>query len=146
MATVDMSDVIAELEAEARRIRDDAADRVLQMCKDDCPVGQDSPTRSQPPGRLRDSLHIDGVFDESPRFTFEIASNLDYAQFTDDVDTQPHLIFAVFAKSLRFWWEDGPDGPGIYNYKWVRHPGTHGQHWFADKNEARFNDALDEVV
>ena len=38
--------------------------------------------------------------------------------------TRPHPIVARRAKSLRFFWEKGPKGPGIYFYFAVRHLGT----------------------
>lgn len=38
--------------------------------------------------------------------------------------TRPHPISAVNAKALRFFWVRGPQGPGIYFYRSVKHPGT----------------------
>ncbi len=38
--------------------------------------------------------------------------------------TRPHTISARNAKSLAFFWEDGPEGPDVYFYLSVRHPGT----------------------
>ena len=37
--------------------------------------------------------------------------------------TRPHQIVA-HGKALRFFWPDGPQGPGIYFFKWINHPGT----------------------
>jgi len=37
--------------------------------------------------------------------------------------TRPHPITA-HGKSLRFFWPSGPQGPGIYFFYSVRHPGT----------------------
>lgn len=38
--------------------------------------------------------------------------------------TRPHPIAAVNTPALRFFWPRGPEGPGIYYYKSVQHPGT----------------------
>lgn len=38
--------------------------------------------------------------------------------------TKPHPIVAKPGKTLRFFWDHGPRGPGIYYYKSVMHPGT----------------------
>ena len=38
--------------------------------------------------------------------------------------TKAHLIVARKASALRFFWESGPRGAGIYFFKWVMHPGT----------------------
>lgn len=142
---VDLSDIIQQIETEAARVRDEVAELVLASCKADCPVGQDSPTRREPPGGLRDSLRIENVTDEAPTFGFDIVSDRSYAEFTDEVDTSPHLILPVNASVLRFWWESGPHGADIYHYGFTRHPGTQGQRWFMSQNQQRFDDALEQV-
>lgn len=38
--------------------------------------------------------------------------------------TEPHVIRAKNAKVLAFFWHDGPDGPGVYFFREVHHPGT----------------------
>jgi len=38
--------------------------------------------------------------------------------------TRPHPISAVRGMALRFFWSEGPQGPGIYFFKSVNHPGT----------------------
>jgi hypothetical protein len=52
--------------------------------------------------------------------------------------TKPHVIRAVKAKMLRFFWEKGPKGPGIYFFYKVNHPGT--------KKNPFFSKALDEWI
>lgn len=47
----------------------------------------------------------------------------DYMLFTIPPGTRPHLIRAKRAKALRFYWEKGPRGPGIYFFRKVMHPG-----------------------
>ena len=57
-----------------------------------------SGTRGTPtnpnPGTLRDSMRILETVDDSPTFGGAIGSDLDYAGFTDEIDTQPHVIEA----------------------------------------------------
>lgn len=142
---VDMSGLVEEIENYARQLRDAAAADVLASCKEDCPVSEVTPTNPVS-GTLRDSLEIVDVDDDGTVFSFAIQSEVDYASFTDEEDTVEHPIRAKYAPRLRFWWEDGPAGAGIYHYKQVTHPGTKGQHWFASKNEERFNDALERSV
>ncbi len=38
--------------------------------------------------------------------------------------TAPHDIVAQSAGSLGFYWANGPDGPGVYHFASVHHPGT----------------------
>lgn len=38
--------------------------------------------------------------------------------------SKPHPIVARHAQALRFFWERGPQGPGIYYFRSVQHPGT----------------------
>ena len=53
------------------------------------------------------------------------------AEWTDQ-GTRSHPIVARRAKSLRFFWDNGPDGPGWYNFPAVNHPGFEGSGWFTD--------------
>lgn len=141
-----MSGMERAIRDEAARIVRAAGEIVLADVKDSCPVGQDTPTRRTAPGGLRDSFEIVEIDDTGDVYSLTIGSDVDYASFTDEQDTAPHLIFASATTVLRFWWDNGPGGPGIYNLRFVRHPGTHGQHWFASKNQARWDHALAEAA
>lgn len=55
---------------------------------------------------------------ETYRFTA-----LGYMLFTVPPGTKEHPVAARRAKALRFFWEKGPRGPGIYFFKRVQHPG-----------------------
>jgi hypothetical protein len=64
--------------------------------------------------------------------------------------TQPHYIEAVNARALRFYWERGPRGPGIYYFAHVNHPGAKPNDWVAKainviepEVETFFNSVLD---
>ncbi|HEY4452388.1 MAG TPA: hypothetical protein VGN13_12435 [Solirubrobacteraceae bacterium] len=45
--------------------------------------------------------------------------------------THPHVIEAK-SGSLGFYWENGPDGPGMYYFKRVQHPGTRANRFLSD--------------
>ena len=55
---------------------------------------------------------------ETYRFTA-----LGYMLYTVPPGTKEHPIAARRAKALRFFWEKGPAGPGVYFFKRVQHPG-----------------------
>lgn len=128
-------------------MRDEAAQIVLEMCIADCPVSEPTPTNFQS-GLLRDSLRIEDTEDDDLSVSVSIGSDLDYAQYTDEVDTSIHPIDATNVPFMRFWWENAPiewGGPGIYKFEHVTHPGTKGQKWFSSKMEDRWQTALEQV-
>jgi hypothetical protein len=50
-----------------------------------------------------------------------------------DKGAQPHPIVPVNAPFLRFFWDNGPRGAGVYSFLEVFHPGQVGTGWFSDK-------------
>lgn len=46
--------------------------------------------------------------------------------------TKPHRITAKGDGPLAFFWENGPDGPGMYFFNEVQHPGTKPDRFFTD--------------
>lgn len=63
--------------------------------------------------------------------SYRIGFTTPQATFTND-GTAPHEIRAVNASALRFFWENGPNGAGVYYFQHVNHPGFEGTHWFDD--------------
>lgn len=51
--------------------------------------------------------------------------------------SKAHPIVARRAQALRFFWERGPRGPGIYYYKSVWHPGTDPNPFVAQALDSR---------
>lgn len=139
----DWSSLEQKIHERADEIMDQAYELVLDDCRDDCPVSTPTPTSTREPGQLRDSLRLLEQYTNGTLHVRAIGSDLDYAPYTDEVDTGTHDIFGN--PWLRFWW-DGPNGPGIYFYKHVVHPGTTGQRWFHSKNLGRFQSALATVT
>jgi hypothetical protein len=37
--------------------------------------------------------------------------------------------------TMTFFWQDGPNGSGVYTFQHVNHPGQEATHWFSDKVE-----------
>lgn len=46
--------------------------------------------------------------------------------------TLPHVIKAKNGGVLRFFWEAGPKGPGVYFFRSIQHPGTQPNHFLTD--------------
>jgi len=146
---VDVSDLKQAIEDYAVGLADRAAALVVDKAKAAAPVSTPSPTNNHS-GQLRDSLDVLESF-ESATGTGVVAvravgSLLNYAQFTDEVDTAPHQIYPLGTHHLRFWWDRGPAGAGVYYMPHVNHPGTTGKRWFASSAEAWWLDALQSSV
>ena len=52
-----------------------------------------------------------------------------YALYVEE-GTRPHVIQGN--PTLAFFWPSGPDGPGMYFFGSVNHPGTRGVHFLKD--------------
>lgn len=144
--SVDVSSLIQDVTDFAVQVRDSAIDTVLAECKDVCPVSEADPIRPyRVPGGLRDSLKIVDIQDAGTTFSAAVVSDLPYAQWTDDVDTPDHEI-GPGPIPLVFWWERGPQGPAIYQFHRVHHPGTTGQKWFTDPMPERWDSALNAAA
>lgn len=83
-------------------------------------------------GELRDSAYGPDV--DERELTAIIGFEAPQADYTD-LGTPPHPIFPSNASALRFFWEDGPDGPGMYTFDSVNHPGQAATGWFTDSLE-----------
>lgn len=57
----------------------------------------------------------------------------------------PHDIYPVNAPALTFFWENGPDGPGVYSFQHVSHPGQEATGWFDDAVD-RWDDYVEDAV
>lgn len=80
--------------------------------------------------------------DEAPKRTGQFADNIRFRTFIEGnslgfrisspqplgkfivLGTKPHVIAAKNVQFLRFYWEKGPEGPGVYFFRSVNHPGT----------------------
>lgn len=141
-----MSGALADLETYARDLRDRAAEVVRAETSDAAPVGTATPTSpaGYQPGGLRDSIVLLDQADNGTTFSVTIKADKEYAEFTDE-DTRAHEIVSnPGGPKLRFWWENGPAGEGIYVFNSVFHPGTTGTHWFKDALPERWERALEQ--
>lgn len=104
-----------------REIGTYAAQQMLENAADDAPVKT---------GELAASGYGPEIIDVGNRFIYRIGFSAEQAEWTDQ-GTAPHTILPVRAEHLRFFWEDGPNGPGVYTLDQVSHPGSEGTGWFS---------------
>ncbi len=95
----------AQLKPEARRL--------VGLARDE------APSKS---GRFRRSIGY-RTFDDGKDVGFVVYAKEPLASYIQK-GTKRHPIVAKSSKVLRFWWEEGPEGPGIYFFTRVNHPGT----------------------
>ena len=128
----DMSGCVAAIRADALRIHSAAVRRTLFETRLRCPIRTGALSRSvkTTPSQARGDMIV-----------ATIGSPLDYAAATD-TGSKPHRIVARRARALRFFWERGPRGPGVYFYRSVHHPGTKGTGWFTKEMPTRWLHAL----
>lgn len=94
-------------------------------------------------GELQDSAY--GPEIEGDGLSATIGFDAPQADWTDQ-GVGPHGIDGN--PTMTFFWPDGPNGPGVYSYEHVNHPGQAGTHWFSDKIEewdSYVQDAADNV-
>jgi hypothetical protein len=78
-------------------------------------------------GELKASQY--GPIIDEPNLRAVIGFDAPQADYTD-LGTQPHEIRGN--PRLFFEWQNGPDGPGLYSFHHVQHPGSLGTGWFTD--------------
>lgn len=74
-------------------------------------------------GTLRDSIVKRAVEETSTGLGIRVVATAKYALFVHE-GTTPHVIYAKNSSVLAFNWPNGPNGPGVYFFKQVNHPGT----------------------
>lgn len=126
--------VMVNRQALARAMREQVGARYLLetlTAKFILAAKRDCPKRN---GTLARTIVRRPEFSET-RFTVRVLAggrDAPYGLFVHE-GTQPHGIVAVNADALRFFWPDGGNGPGIYFFASVNHPGTQ-PHPFLRKN------------
>ena len=63
-------------------------------------------------------------FAEADAVGFRVHMPQPLGTFIQEGTVRHRIPLGTGGKVLRFFWEDGPQGPGIYFFKWVDHPGT----------------------
>lgn len=102
----------------ARDVVETAAEALLEDLKDRAPFDT---------GELVDSAY--GPFFDD--LTATLGFSAPQAEYTDQ-GTEPHEIYPSNAKALQFYWPNGPNGPGLYTFDHVNHPGQDGTGWFTE--------------
>lgn len=118
-----------ELREEALRILTEAAEAVAVDLIEAAPVDT---------GELVASAY--GPEIDEVELTATVGFDAPQADYTNE-GVLPHGIDAVNADKMVFFWENGPNGPGVYFFEHVDHPGQEGTHWFDD-----IVDAWDDYV
>lgn len=94
-------------------------------------------------GELQDSAYGPEIDPDGLGAT--IGFSAPQADWTDE-GVFPHGIDGN--PTMTFYWPNGPNGPGVYSYEHVNHPGQPGTHWFSDKVDdwdSYVQDAADNV-
>lgn len=88
-------------------------------------------------GRLRSNTSVSVRREGRTGFRFTARSDVPYASFTSK-PTRPHVIRAVNARFLRFYW---PKVGAVVYFPSVNHPGTRGTGWW-ERTLEDFPDAI----
>ena len=109
----------------ARRVMDDALDGMGKRLLEVAPVGEPDPLgRPRSGERLIDTYFRQSVFEALGSLACTVGFTAPQVTFSNDL-MPPHVIRPRGrGYPLRFWWENGPDGPGEYRYMKVNHPGN----------------------
>jgi hypothetical protein len=121
----DVSEVTERLRDYGRRLFDDALVGMEKRLQEVVPVGEPDPLgRPRTGDRLIDTFFRQATFPLFDSFAATIGYTAPQATFSNDL-MPPHVIRPRGkGYALRFWWEDGPNGPGEYRYMEVNHPGN----------------------
>lgn len=121
----DVSDVLDRFRSYARDVFDDAVDGMGARLREVVPVGDPDPLgRPRVGPRLIDTYERQPTSEGGSSLSATIAYTAPQAHYSNAL-MPPHIIRPRGrGYPLRFWWEDGPNGPGEYRYMKVMHPGN----------------------
>lgn len=137
----DTKAVKKELQARYTRTAKAAAESLVVLLKEGCPVGHDI---RKPGGTLQRSIKSTRRGGAGIRQTYSVGTDVKYASFTD-TGAQAHPIVARRAPLLVFPWER--EGWRLFIGKRVNHPGQKGTKWFSNiMTPARWHTAVDRAV
>ena len=109
----------ADLRVAATDILFEAGQAIMDALVEAAPVGET--------GELRDSAYGPAI-DEST-LTVTVGFEAPQADWTNE-GTPPHGEDGN--PVMTFFWENGPNGAGVYSFTHVNHPGIVASHWFDD--------------
>lgn len=120
----DLSSLEQAVRARAAFLFADAVDNMQAKLQAAAPVGTSDPLgRPRRGPRLRDTFRRGTP--ERTTDTFRIMVGFTAPQATFSNDLMPsHFIAPRGQYPLRFYWDNGPNGPGVYHYMHVNHPGN----------------------
>lgn len=120
----------------ARDVHDAAVDQLVGDLHEQAPVGETH--------ELVTSFRGPDTYEDATGVHSTVAFDADYASYTDE-GVAPHTISPRNARSLRFFWADGPQGAGTYHFDSVEHPGIEATNWFSDPTDNWPEYVQDEV-
>ena len=110
----------------SRQFADTAGPLIRTALKAEAPVGKPSLTKTNQPGRLRDSIRYERPVTTADRLTMTFNAYTPYARYVLE-GTKPHQIRPKAARYLAFYGSDGRAvyvGPRGNPDRFVNHPGT----------------------
>lgn len=137
--TADASRLRDGLARWAYTVQSDAVDAVPDLVRPQAPLGKPSedPLSSYVSGALQASIQVtQPVSNGGTTFPGRVSAPVPQAEYTDR-GTQPHDIFPVRAKVLRF-----VTGGATVHTMHVSHPGNPAQNWWEPAVRASYTQAL----
>jgi hypothetical protein len=120
----DVSSLVEAVENRAAALFENAVDGMKERLQSIVPVGDPDPLgRPRFGPRLIDTFYKQPTVRSGTTLSVEIGYSAPQAAYSNYL-VGPHVIRSRGRYPLRFWWEDGPDGPGEYRYMKVNHPGN----------------------
>ena len=121
----DVSDLIKAVEDRATELVDKGADILQEALNEVVPVAEPDPLGRPGSGiRLKDTFVKTQPVTSGNVVAIEIGYTAPQAFYSNNLQP-PHWIRPRRpGYPLRFWWDNGPNGPGEYRYMQVWHPGN----------------------
>jgi hypothetical protein len=123
----DVSGLEANFRRRAEQLFADGVDGMQDKLTNAAPVGEvDVLGRPRVGPRLRETFYKGNLQRFENGFRQEVGFTAPQATFSNDL-MPPHPIprlGVTLGYPLRFWWNDGPRGPGEYLFTRVNHPGN----------------------
>jgi hypothetical protein len=123
----DVSSLVEAVENRAAALFENAVDGMKERLQSIVPVGDPDPLgRPRVGPRLIDTFYKQPTVRSGTTLSVEIGYSAPQAAYSNYL-IEPHVRPIVprgKGYPLRFWWENGPQGPGEYRYMSVNHPGN----------------------
>lgn len=143
--TADATRLKLDVIRHAANVHAAAVESMQDRMKGDAPVSTPTETSTRPPGELRDSIAAVVTSPAGPTTLRGTVGSPVIQAATTDRGAKPHVIMPKRARVLRFFWPNGPVGPGVYHLPIVNHPGNVGTNWWTNGIARHWPEALAEA-